>query len=128
MTRTPYRLAALLIVALTFSAAQCAASCAFASCNPADFARDMPTGNMPSCHHHGQRSSDQSPAPCGHEFQLLDPNGSSIYQDSASSLLIAAIPGLAVIEPQSDLIAGSLQVPILSPPLLTATSFLVLRI
>jgi|SRR5690349_20332072 len=128
MTRTPYKLAALLIVALTFSAAECAASCAFATCNPADAARDMPAGNTPPCHHHGQRPSDQTPAPCGHEFQLLGPNGWSMSQDSGSSLLVAATPTPAVIESQPDLIAGTPQVPILPPPLRRTASFLVLRI
>jgi len=64
--RTPYKLAALLIVALVFSAGECAASCAFASCNPADTA-----STLPQCHHHGQRPNHPAPAPCGHEFQLL---------------------------------------------------------
>jgi hypothetical protein len=126
--RTHYKVAALLIVALVFSAAECAASCAFASCNPADTASDMAAGNMPPCHHHSQRPSHQSPAPCGHELQLLGPNASSISQGSVSSLLIAAAPAPSVIESQPDLIAQAPLVPILSPPQLSTASPLVLRI
>jgi hypothetical protein len=121
--RTPYKLAALLIVALVFSAGECAASCAFASCNPSDAAT-----NAPPCHRHSQPTSQQKPAPCGHELQLLGPNVSSISQGSVSNLLITAEPTPAVFESQPDLIAGTPHVPILSPPQLNAASRFVLRI
>jgi hypothetical protein len=116
----------LLIVALVFSAAECAASCAFASCDWAGSASNMPDGNMPACHHHSERSSRQSPAPCGHEFQLLGPNAPSISQDSGSSLVIAAAP--AAFESQPDLITEAARAPILSPPKLRTAGLLVLRI
>src|ERR1700676_803543 len=126
--RTHYKVAALLVVALVFSAAECAASCAFASCNPSDAASGMPAGNMPPCHHHSQRPSHQSPAPCGHELQLLGPTSSSITQGSVSNFLITAEPTPAVFESQPDLIAGAPHVPMLSPTQLSTASILVLRI
>jgi len=126
--RTHYKIAALLIVALLFSAAECAASCAFASCNPADAASSMAGTNAPPCHHHSRPSSQKSPAPCGHELQLLGPIASSISQGSVTSLLIAATPAFSVIESQPDLIAEAAHVPILSPPELRAAALLILRI
>src|SRR5579859_4136604 len=121
--RTPYKLAALLIVALLFSAAQCAASCAFANCNPSDAA-----SNVPPCHRHSQPASHQNPAPCGHEHNLLGPNAPSISQVSTAGLLMAAAPAPAVFETQRDLVAGTPRVPIQSPPQLSTASILVLRI
>jgi hypothetical protein len=121
--RTPYKLAALLIVALIFSAGECAASCAFASCNPADVA-----DNMPACHHHGQHQSHQSSAPCGHELQLLGALGSSTSHDSVSTLFSATATIPAVIESRPDLIAEAAYVAIPSPPKLRTACVLVLRI
>src|ERR1700684_3816024 len=109
--RTPYKLAALLIVALVFSAGECAASCAFATCNPADTA-----SNVPPCHRHSQPTGHQSPAPCGHELQLLGPNASSISQGLVSSLFITGEPAPASFTSQPTVIAGTPQVPTLSPP------------
>src|SRR5579872_3473256 len=110
MMRTPYKLAALLIVALLFSATQCAASCAFASCNPSDAA-----SNVPPCHRHSQPASHQNPAPCGHEHNLLGPDGSSISQGFVSSSPVAVAPTPVAIESQLDLNAEAPLVPILSP-------------
>src|SRR5665213_3421986 len=121
--KAPYKLAALLIVALIFSTGECAASCAFASCNPADAA-----STMPPCHGDSQRPNHQSPAPCGHELQLLGPNASSISQSSVSSLLITTEPIPAVFASQPDVIAGTPHVPSLLPPRLRADTLLVLRI
>jgi hypothetical protein len=118
----PYRLAALLIVALIFSATECAATCAFATCNPVDVA-----SNVPPCHHHGQRSSHGSQAPCGHEIQLLGPT-TSMSQDSVSGRLMTAMPAPVVFESQPNLIAEGPLVPILSPPRLGTASFPILRI
>ncbi len=122
MTRTHHQWAALLIVALTFSAAECAASCAFVSCNPTRVA-----STTPPCHHHGEGPSQQKPAPCGHEFQLLAPSV-SISQNLISAPVMAAAPALAVFEWQQDLIAKAAPLPILSPPKLRPASLLVLRI
>jgi len=121
--RTHYKLAALLIVALLFSAGQCAASCAIASCNPSDAA-----SSAPPCHRHDHPANHQSPAPCGHEHNLLGPDGSSISQGSVSGPLVAAAPAPAVFESQPDVIAEVLHVPISSPPQLRTASLLVLRI
>src|ERR1019366_8177062 len=115
--RTHYKVAALLIVALVFSAGECAASCAFASCSPSDAA-----SSVPPCHRHSQPANHQSPAPCGHEFLLLGPDGPSLPKASVSSLLVAATPAPAVIESQPDLTAGTPQVPTLSPPKLRSAS------
>src|SRR5579862_8894373 len=120
--RPPLNLAALLIVALVFSAAECAASCAFVSCNPADAA-----SSTPPCHHHSQPPSHQSPAPCGHELQLLGPSA-SLSQDSDAAPPAAVAPAPAFLESQPDLIAEDLHIPILSPPQLRSASLLVLRI
>jgi len=120
--KTPYKLAALLIVALVFSAAECAASCAFTICNPANAA-----SGMPPCHRHSQPTSHQNPAPCGHEFQLLSSNA-SISQDSISGSLIAAVPAPAVIESRPALVAEALHVRAASPPKLRKASTLILRI
>jgi hypothetical protein len=123
-----YKLAGLLMVALVFSATECAAACAFASCNWAGAANNTPDSNMLACHHHSERSSHQSPAPCGHEFQLSGPNASSISHDSVSSLLTAAVPAPAAFESQPDLITEAPREPILSPPKLATAALLVLRI
>jgi hypothetical protein len=121
--RTLHKLAALLIVALVFSGGECAAACAFASCHAYD-----PANSVPPCHRHGRPASRQNPAPCGHELQLLGPDASSLSQDSAADLLVAAAPAPVVIESQPDLIAEALHVPLLSPPQLSATPLFVLRI
>jgi len=121
--KTHFKLAALLIVALLFSAAQCAASCAFASCDSSGAA-----SSVPPCHRHGHPASHQSPAPCGHEHNLLGPDGSSISQGSVSGPLVAAAPAPAILESLPDVIAEALHVPIPSPPQLRTASLLVLRI
>jgi hypothetical protein len=121
--RTHYKVVALLIVALIFSAAECSASCAFATCNPSDA-----TSNAPPCHHHSHPTSRQNQSPCGHELQLLAPNASSISQSAVSNIFISAEPAPAAIAPQPDLIAAATPVPIQSPPQLPAIPLFVLRI
>jgi len=96
--RTHYKVAALLIVALVFSAAECAASCAFTSCNPSRTATQVPP-----CHRHSQPASQQNPAPCGHQHQIFDSDAASISQGPVSSLLVTPPPAPAVFESQPDL-------------------------
>src|SRR5258708_32528721 len=104
------RFAVLPVLALVFSATQCVTVCAAEACPP--------SGAGSPCHQHEQAPRPHSPAPCGHDLQLLGTNVSSITQ---ASLAVSPIDPAMVSLPLAALgAAPSLHG--FSPPDLTLSS------